>query len=98
MDSAHDNPGAHGQIDYRVAMGRMHGLLAKVTIVRGGAVFRRACALRGLGWLHAPTASPGFRPLVDAVYGLWARWRLRLTGRPILDQLCACRGACSSKS
>ena len=98
VDAADYDPAAHGHIDYRMAMGRMHGLLADGTIVRDVAVFRRAYALLGLGWVYAPTAWPGFRPLVDAVYGLWARWRLRLTGRPSLDQLCACRGSCSSKS
>ena len=98
VDAADYDPAAHGQFDYRMAMGRIHGLLADGAIVRDVEVFRRSYALVGLGWLYAPTAWPGLGPLVDAVYGLWARWRLRLTGRPDLDQLCACRGACSSKS
>ena len=27
-------------------------------------------------------------PLVEQAYAFWAGWRLRLTGRPSLDQLC----------
>jgi predicted DCC family thiol-disulfide oxidoreductase YuxK len=45
----------------------------------------------GWGWLYAPTAWPLIGPLVDALYGLWARWRLRLTGRDDLNTLCDLR-------
>jgi predicted DCC family thiol-disulfide oxidoreductase YuxK len=38
--------------------------------------------------LYAPTAWPLLGPLVEQAYALWAGWRLRLTGRPSLDQLC----------
>jgi hypothetical protein len=61
-------------------------------------VFRRAYELIGLGWLYAPTRWPLIGTLAEAAYGLWARWRLRLTGRASLDQLCAARqGSCGSE-
>ena len=96
VDAADYDPASHAGISYRMAMGRIHGLMADGTILRDVAVFRRAYALVGLGWLYAPTAWPGVRSLVDGAYGLWARWRLPITGRPSLDQLCACRDAASS--
>jgi predicted DCC family thiol-disulfide oxidoreductase YuxK len=55
-------------------------------------VFRQAYGLVGLGWLYAPSRWPLLRPLVDALYGLWARWRLAITGRPSMEVLC--RGRC----
>jgi predicted DCC family thiol-disulfide oxidoreductase YuxK len=59
------------------------------------AVFRRAYELVGLGWIYAPTRWPVVAPLVDAAYGLWARLRLAITGRPSLGQLCSEReGRC----
>lgn len=98
IDAPEYDPAAHGGISYREAMGRIHGLRADGTVLRDVAVFREAYRLVGLGWLYAPTDWPLLRPLVDGAYGQWARWRLRLTGRPDLDQLCSCRAASSSKS
>jgi predicted DCC family thiol-disulfide oxidoreductase YuxK len=96
IDAADYDPQRHGGISYREAMGRIHGLRSDGTVLRDVAVFREAYRLVGLGWLYAPTDWPLLRPLVDGVYDLWARWRLRITGRPTLDQLCSCRTACRS--
>jgi predicted DCC family thiol-disulfide oxidoreductase YuxK len=81
-------PAAHAGISYREAMGRIHAIADDGEVLRDLAVFRRAYALIGLGWLYAPSRWPGLRQLADAAYGLWARWRLRLTGRPAVEQLC----------
>jgi predicted DCC family thiol-disulfide oxidoreductase YuxK len=62
-------------------MGTIHGVLPDGTMVTGMAVFRRAYGAVGLGWLLAPTAWPGLRPLFDRAYRWFARNRLRLTGR-----------------
>jgi predicted DCC family thiol-disulfide oxidoreductase YuxK len=93
IDAPDYDPAAHGCITYRQAMGRIHGVQADGTVLRDVAVFRQAYRLVGLGWLYAPTGWPLLRPVVDAAYGLWARWRLAITGRPDLDQLCNCRTA-----
>lgn len=92
IDRADYNPEAYGGISYRDAMGRIHAITSQGEVLRDVAVFRRAYALIGLGWLYAPTRWPVLRPLVDGAYGLWAGWRLRLTGRPDLDSLCRDRG------
>ena len=72
-------------------MGRIHAIQGNGTVLKDVAVFREAYRLIGLGWLYAPTAWPVIGPLADWAYGLWAQWRLALTGRPNLDQLCNCR-------
>ncbi|MBM5791010.1 MAG: DUF393 domain-containing protein [Cyanobacteria bacterium M_surface_10_m1_298] len=83
----------HGGVTYRQAMGRIHALRADGSVVRDVAVFREAYRLIGLGWIYAPTEWPIVAPLANGAYGLWAHWRLALTGRPNLDQLCDCRCA-----
>ncbi|HEY6879509.1 MAG TPA: DUF393 domain-containing protein [Polyangiales bacterium] len=72
-------------------MGSIHGVLPDGSLVTGMEVFRRAYAAVGLGALVAPTAWPGLRPLFDLAYTLFARNRLRLTGR---SQACA-NGRCA---
>ena len=93
IDAPGYDPAAHAGISYRDAMGRIHGLSADGTVLRDVAVFREAYRQVGLGWIYAPTTWPLLGSAVDAAYGLWAGWRLRLTGRPDLDTLCARRAA-----
>ena len=92
IDAPDYDPAAHGGIDYRQAMGRIHALLADGTVLQDVAVFRHAYGLIGLGWLYAPTGWPALAPLVNGLYGLWAALRLRLTGRPDLETLCQIKG------
>jgi predicted DCC family thiol-disulfide oxidoreductase YuxK len=95
IDAPGYSPVAWGGIDYRAAMGRIHALAHDGSVLRDVAVFRRAYALIGLGWLYAPTRWPLLGPVADALYRLWAAVRLRFTGRPSLEQLCAEReGRC----
>lgn len=93
IDAADYDPAAHGGITYRQGMERIHAIDAKGAVLTDVEVFRRAYALVGLGWLYAPSRWPLLRPLVDGLYRLWAAWRLRLTGRPGLEQLC--QGRCA---
>jgi predicted DCC family thiol-disulfide oxidoreductase YuxK len=78
-------PGRYG-LDAESVMARIHGVLPDGRVVEGVEVFRRAYAALGLGWLVAPTRWPLLRPLFDAAYRLFARNRLRWTGR---DRSCA---------
>jgi len=91
VDAADYNPAQHGGISYRAAMGRIHAIDADGRVLTDVAVFRAAYAQIGLGWLYAPSGWPGLRQISDGLYGLWAHWRLAVTGRPSLDQLCSCR-------
>jgi predicted DCC family thiol-disulfide oxidoreductase YuxK len=74
---------------YEALMARIHAVLPDGSLVRDVEVFRRAYAAVGLGWLVAPTRWPLLRPLFDRAYRVFARNRLRWTGRAE----CA-RGAC----
>lgn len=99
IDAPDYAPERQGDISYRDAMGRIHAIDAAGAVLRDVAVFRRAYSLIGLGWLYAPTGWPLLGPLVNRAYGLWARARLRLTGRPDLDSLCDARaGRCAISS
>jgi predicted DCC family thiol-disulfide oxidoreductase YuxK len=60
---------------------RIHGITAGGRVVEGVEVFRRAYSAVGLGWLLAPTRWPLIRPLAEAAYRVFARYRHRLTGR-----------------
>ena len=75
-------------VDFATAMSRIHGVLPDGRLVEGVEVFRRAYAAVGLGWLVAPTRWPGVRQVADAAYRLFARNRLRLTGRSCPDGRC----------
>ena len=66
---------------YETVMGHIHGVKPDGSLVTGMEVFRRAYAAVGLGWLFGWTSWPGFRWLTDRAYNLFARYRLRLTGR-----------------
>ncbi len=96
INAADYDPNRHAGISYREAMGRIHAIDGQGRIVRDVAVFREAYRLIGLGWLYAPTRWPLVGALADGAYSLWARWRLQLTGRPSLDQLC--QGHCTIPS
>ncbi len=91
IDAADYDPVAHAGISYREAMGRIRAIGTGGRVIKDVAVFREAYRVVGWGWLYAPTAWPLIGPLVDALYGLWARWRLRLTGRGDLNTLCDLR-------
>jgi predicted DCC family thiol-disulfide oxidoreductase YuxK len=62
-------------------MDRIHARLPDGTLVEGVEVFRRLYTILGRGWLVAPTRLPGIRRLLDLAYRVFARNRLRLTGR-----------------
>jgi predicted DCC family thiol-disulfide oxidoreductase YuxK len=80
-------PEAHGNIEFAEAMGRIHAVLPDGTIIRDVEVFRLVYNALGMGWIYAATRWPVIRPVVDAIYKLWAHWRLALTGRPNLSSL-----------
>jgi predicted DCC family thiol-disulfide oxidoreductase YuxK len=74
------DPGAYG-LAAGMVMARIHGVLPDGTVIEGVEVFRRAYAAVGLGWLVAPTRWPGRRRLAELAYRVFARNRLRWTGR-----------------
>ena len=83
-------------------MGRIHAVLPDGTIVKNVEVFRRVYEVLGMGWIYAITKLPVIGFIADTLYGIWASWRLKLTGRPDLatiehdrtQKLCNLEGRC----
>lgn len=75
--------------DMATLMGSIHGRLPDGTLVEGVEVFRRLYEAVGLGALVRLSRLPGVAALADRAYALFARNRLRLTGRCAPDGTCA---------
>lgn len=86
VDIADDsyNSEDNGGVDYKTAMGRIHAVLPDGSVVKNVEVFRRVYEALGMGWIYAITKLPVIGAIADALYGIWADWRLKLTGRPDL--------------
>jgi predicted DCC family thiol-disulfide oxidoreductase YuxK len=71
----------------------IHALQADGTVIRGMAVLRLAYAAVGLGWVLRPTGFAPVRPLFDAAYRLFARYRQPISRAtaPLIDALRAHR-------
>lgn len=73
--------------DYASLMSRIQGRLADGTWIEGVEVFRRLYTAVGFGKLIAVTRVPGISHAMDAAYTLFAKNRLKLTGRCV-DGVC----------
>jgi predicted DCC family thiol-disulfide oxidoreductase YuxK len=78
-------------LDQPTVVARIHAVLPDGSVIEGVEVFRRAYAAVGLGWLVAPTRWPILRIGFDAAYRVFARNRLRWTGR---EEACS-DGSCA---
>lgn len=89
VDIAADDydPAENGGVDFETAMGRIHAVLADGSVIKNVEVFRRVYEVLGMGWIYAITKVPMIGAIADWLYGIWAAWRLRLTGRPDLAEL-----------
>lgn len=77
----------HQGITYEQAMRRLHGILPDGTVVTSVEVLRRCYEAVGLGWLLAATKYYPFGSIANAAYELWAKNRLKITGRPELAEI-----------
>lgn len=68
-------------VDFEQLMAEIHGQLPDGTMIRGVEVFRRLYAAVGWRRTMAVTRWPIIRQVLDMGYRLFARHRLRLTGR-----------------
>ncbi|PWA41043.1 thiol-disulfide oxidoreductase DCC [Artemisia annua] len=80
----------HG-IDYETAMGKIHAVMANGTIVTNVEAFSKLYEAVGLGWVYAITKYEPVATIADAVYGVWAKYRLQVTGRPPLEEVLEAR-------
>jgi predicted DCC family thiol-disulfide oxidoreductase YuxK len=68
-------------VSWHALMDRIHGRLPDGSLIEGVEVFRRLYAAVGFSPLVALTRLPGISQLLDAAYRVFAKHRLRLTGR-----------------
>lgn len=73
-------------------MGEIHARLPDGTWVTGVDVFRRLYSAIGFSWLVLPTRLPGISHFLDFTYRVFAKNRLKLTGR------CQANGSCDLAS
>jgi predicted DCC family thiol-disulfide oxidoreductase YuxK len=83
------NPADNAGIDFETAMGRIHAILPNDEIIQNVEVFRQIYDVLGIGWIYAITKLPLVGSLADALYGIWADYRLLLTGRANLKTILA---------
>ena len=79
-------------ITYKQAMDRIHAVKSDGSVIKDIKVFQEAYSLIGLGWIYAPTKLPILDKFIEFIYGLWAKYRLKITFRPSIERLCAERG------
>ncbi len=79
-------------ITYKQAMDRIHALKCDGSVIKDIKVFQEAYSLIGLGWIYAPTKLPILDKFIEFIYGLWAKYRLKITFRPSIEKLCAQKG------
>lgn len=84
ISEPHFDPSSTGK-DWQTLMDRIHGRMPDGTVIEGFEVFRQLYTAVGLGWLMALTRLGGISHLCDWSYRLFARNRLKLTGRCIKD-------------
>ena len=75
-------------ISYKQAMDNLHGILGSGEIIFGVDVLAYSYELVGLGWIYFPTKLPILSNFIRLLYKYWARYRLKLTGRDNLKNIC----------
>ncbi|KAL3687919.1 hypothetical protein R1sor_014228 [Riccia sorocarpa] len=91
INSESYNPEENGGITYAKAMGLIHGILRDGTVLEGVPVFKKVYEEVGLGWVYAVTSIGPIGKLADALYDVWAKYRLPMTGRPPLVEVLEAR-------
>ncbi|KAK1316375.1 Uncharacterized protein QJS10_CPA05g01894 [Acorus calamus] len=94
------SPAENQGLDYETVMGRIHAILSDGTVVKDVEAFRRVYEEVGLGWVYAITKYEPIATIAAAVYSVWAKYRLQITGRPALENILEARkkntgGACN---
>ncbi|KAL0357558.1 UNVERIFIED_CONTAM: putative protein, chloroplastic [Sesamum calycinum] len=85
--SPEDNQG----LDYETVMGQIHAILSDGTVVTDIEAFRKLYEAVDLGWVYAITKYEPIASIADAIYAVWAKYRLQITGRPPLEQVLEAR-------
>ncbi|XP_031481329.1 uncharacterized protein At5g50100, chloroplastic [Nymphaea colorata] len=87
ISSSNYSPEENEGLDYKTVMGRIHAISYDGTVLTDVAAFRRLYEEVGLGWVYAITKYEPIASIADAIYGVWAKYRLQITGRPPLEKV-----------
>ena len=74
------------------AMERIHSIQSDGSVIKDIKVFQEVYKLIGLGLIYAPTKLPIIDCLTLFLYGLWAKNRFKLTGRPYIKEIFSSKG------
>lgn len=77
-------PEDHAGITFEQSMERIHAILPDGKVITDVEVFRTLYEQVGLGWIYSLTKIPAVERAANALYDVWAKYRLPLTGRPDL--------------
>lgn len=91
------NAADHEGISFEQSMERIHAILPDGRVITDVEVFRRLYEEVGLGWLYSVTKISLVEKAANAVYSLWAKNRLSLTGRPEIDIILQEKKMCRRK-
>uniref|UniRef100_A0A0D6QTA2 Thiol-disulfide oxidoreductase DCC n=1 Tax=Araucaria cunninghamii TaxID=56994 RepID=A0A0D6QTA2_ARACU len=81
------SPEENAGLDYKTVMGRIHVIQYDGTMFTDIAAFRRLYEEVGLGWVYAITKYSPIATIANAIYAIWAKYRLEITGRPPLQEV-----------
>ena len=88
INSENYDPTNYQNISYEKAMANLHGILHNDNLIQGLDVLAYAYQLVGLGWVYFPTKIPIISNFLKIFYSIWAKYRLKITGRNTLEILC----------
>lgn len=94
ISSSDYSPEDNANLSYDEAMGEIHAILPDGQVVKNVEVFRRLYEAVGLGWVYAITKVGPIGKAADWVYGIWAKYRMQITGRPDLATVLAEKKSC----
>jgi len=89
-----DNAG----ITFEQSMETIHAILPNGEVVTQIGAFKKLYEVVGLGWVYAATGIPVVEKALNAIYAVWAKYRLPLTGRPELSVILSEKKTCREKS
>ncbi|KAJ3688813.1 hypothetical protein LUZ61_017977 [Rhynchospora tenuis] len=79
------SPQENQGLEYETVMGRIHAIMSDGTVVTDVEAFRKLYEAVGLGWVYAVTKYEPVASVANAIYGVWAKYRMQITGRPPLE-------------
>ena len=78
-------------------MRKIHGITSTGQVIEGVQVFKKLYEAVGLGFVYALVQVKPIGDLAEALYNVWARYRMEVTGREALETILSKRNQSSSQ-